>query len=387
MGARPHTDDREFFFEGFSTPNGTIVPDDVFDVLAPRLKEAELRVLLYIVRRTFGFKKQSDAISLKQLTDGITARDGRILDHGTGLSRKGVVAGIKGLLAKGVINIHRRQDEHGENQVNVYTLRFREGVVTGGNYHSYPAAPPPVTTGTPQESVLQDSVKQQHGGGSRGGPGRRGAPSAERRVVVSEVKDPAYGRPDLYEQMKDLGVHHHQAGKLLREHDHLQIEQVMDYLSHRLQQGWTPQESVPAWLVAAIKNKYELPLQSDSSIRRAEQESRQAQQQLLTEEVAQRERERSSEELRRQRAAKLATLGIEQKVDEVWQETQALLREREHWSVAMAMSYLKNIENGMAILLVPGNLKNRLLPYQQEMAQALVAVAGEPVRLILREMA
>ncbi|MBU0607283.1 MAG: replication protein, partial [Armatimonadetes bacterium] len=123
MAARAPTDDREFFYEGFSTPNGTFVPDDVFDVLAPRLSEAELRVLLYIVRRTFGFGKHADAISLKQLTDGITARDGRVLDHGTGMSRKGVIGGIKGLLGKGVISVHRRLDDRGENQVNVYTLR------------------------------------------------------------------------------------------------------------------------------------------------------------------------------------------------------------------------------------------------------------------------
>ena len=48
-----------FHFAGFSTPNTTAVPDDFFDVLAPNLSEAELRVLIYIIRRTFGFKKDS----------------------------------------------------------------------------------------------------------------------------------------------------------------------------------------------------------------------------------------------------------------------------------------------------------------------------------------
>ena len=37
MVAREQPDDREFFYEGFTTPSGTYVPDDVFDVLAPRL--------------------------------------------------------------------------------------------------------------------------------------------------------------------------------------------------------------------------------------------------------------------------------------------------------------------------------------------------------------
>ena len=383
MATRAHTDDREFFYEGFSTPNGTLVPDDVFDILAPRLKEAELRVLLYIVRRTFGFKKQSDAISLGQLTDGIRARDGRILDHGTGLSRKGVVAGIKGLLDKGIITVERRSDDRGENHINIYTLRFKQGVVTGGNHSGYPTTLPPVTTGTPQESVLQESVRQQHGGALSG---RRGERRGTAPVVVSELKDPAYGRLDLYEQMKDLGVHHHTASKLLREHDHLQIEQVVEFVSGRLQQGWTPQESVAAWLVAAIKGKYELPSPQGDPLQTAAEKSRQAQRQLLTDEVSQRERERAESEMRGQRAAKLLALGIEQNMDEMWQQAQSLLRDRGHWSVAMALSYLKNIENGLAIVLVPANLKNRLLPCQEEMARVLGEVSGQPVRLILHEM-
>jgi len=371
VAARAHTDDRQFFYEGFTTPNGTFVPDDVFDVLAPRLSEAELRVLLYVVRRTFGFGKHADAISLKQLTEGITARDGRVLDHGTGMSRKGVIGGIKGLLGKGIINVHRRLDDRGENQINVYTLRFREGVVTGGNYRGYPAALPPVTAGTPQDSVLQEPVGQQHG-----------APLPRPSVVVPPVRDQAYGRPDLYEQLKDLGVHHHTASKLLREHDHPQIEQIMEHVSERLQRGWTPNESVPAWIVAAIRGQYRLPAREA----RREAEERTAQQELLTQELSDRERERSDEELRRQRAGKLLALGIEQNVYELWQETQARLRERDQWSVVMALSYLKNVENGLAILLVPGHLRNRLAVRQAEIEAALAEATGGPVRLIMHEI-
>jgi len=382
LAAKAHTDDREFFYEGFTTPNGTFVPDDVFDVLAPRLSEAELRVLLYIVRRTFGFGKHADAISLKQLTEGITARDGRVLDHGTGMSRKGVIGGIKGLLGKGIINVNRRLDERGENQVNVYTLRFREGVVSGGNYGRYPTTPPPVTAGTPQEAVLQESVRQQHDATR---PGTNTPPSAPLRpdVVVSPSRDPAYGRPDLYEQLRDLGVHHHTASKLLREQDHPQVEQLLAYVSQRLQQGWTPHESVAAWLVAAIRGKYRLP---DQDAGRSHEDERVAERQTLAAALAERERERSDEELQRGREAKLLALGIEQNTDKVWQEVQALLHEREQWSVALAMSYLKNIENGLAVLLAPANLRQRLIARQAEIEAALADVTGAPVRLVLAEM-
>src|SRR5213594_2906619 len=99
----------DFYYEGFSNPNGTIVPDDVFDVLAPQLSEAELRVLLYIVRRTFGFKKGSDDISLKQMVDGITTRDGKVLDRGTGLSKSAAARGVKGLVTKGIVTSKRNR--------------------------------------------------------------------------------------------------------------------------------------------------------------------------------------------------------------------------------------------------------------------------------------
>jgi hypothetical protein len=62
--------DRPFRFEGSSAPNYTQVPDALFDVLLPEGTESELKVLLYIIRRTYGFKKDSDSISLGQMVDG-----------------------------------------------------------------------------------------------------------------------------------------------------------------------------------------------------------------------------------------------------------------------------------------------------------------------------
>ena len=58
-----------FVFGGFDSPNTTQVPDAFFDVVAPELSEAELRVALYIIRRTFGFKKDTDNISLRQMVE------------------------------------------------------------------------------------------------------------------------------------------------------------------------------------------------------------------------------------------------------------------------------------------------------------------------------
>ncbi len=112
-------------FEGFASPNFTQVPDELFDVLMPQLSDAELRVLLYIVRRTFGFKRDTDAISLSQMVSGITTREGQVLDRGTGLSKATVARGLAGLREKGVILAERRSSVQRGNEATTYRLRFK----------------------------------------------------------------------------------------------------------------------------------------------------------------------------------------------------------------------------------------------------------------------
>jgi hypothetical protein len=101
MQAPPTTSD--FRFQGFRSPNTTPIPDEVFDELLADLSGAEVKVLLYICRRTFGWKKASDNISLSQMLHGITRRDGTQLDRGVGLSKPTLLRTIKSLTAKSII--------------------------------------------------------------------------------------------------------------------------------------------------------------------------------------------------------------------------------------------------------------------------------------------
>jgi predicted transcriptional regulator len=121
----PKTDGLRQPFQGFGSPNYTQVPDEVFDVLAPDLTEAELRVLLYIVRRTFGFKKSSDDISLKQLVEGIRTQDGRVLDRGASVSKSTAVRAVKGLIEQGIITATRNRSSEKGDEPTTYHLRFK----------------------------------------------------------------------------------------------------------------------------------------------------------------------------------------------------------------------------------------------------------------------
>jgi len=107
---------------GFHKPTTTQTPDALFDYWQTRLTKAEVRILLYAVRRTFGFKKDDDDISLDQFVHGITTRDGEILDEGCGVSRSTLLSALKKLVAKGLLIKGRRTDHRNADEPNNYRL-------------------------------------------------------------------------------------------------------------------------------------------------------------------------------------------------------------------------------------------------------------------------
>ncbi len=116
--------DETWQFEGFRSPNFTTVPDELFDDLVPRLSGAEVKVLLYIVRRTFGFKKDRDNISISQMLDGIVKKNGERLDHGAGLSKPTLCRAISTLAEKKIIIATRQFDYNGGNLATCYQLNM-----------------------------------------------------------------------------------------------------------------------------------------------------------------------------------------------------------------------------------------------------------------------
>lgn len=64
----------------------------------------EQKVLDYLLRHTWGYKKVQDAISISQFIRGITKRDGTMLDGGTGIrDERTIRKALKGLEKKGFI--------------------------------------------------------------------------------------------------------------------------------------------------------------------------------------------------------------------------------------------------------------------------------------------
>jgi hypothetical protein len=179
-----------FHFEGFEYTSATAVPDQVFDELLGELTGNELKVLLYIIRRTCGFGKISDAISLSQFRRGITTQEGKVLDHGCGIEHNRLIlVALSSLEEKGIIVSRKRTTKAGDLDATMYKLRTKKsakeasqeelsvGVVTPGNhvvtpghYRSYsrslrwlPGVTTVVTPGNQQHTVLQHTDSQQSG--------------------------------------------------------------------------------------------------------------------------------------------------------------------------------------------------------------------------------
>ncbi len=101
------------------TPNFTQIPNIILDKFMFDMTESELKVFLYIARRTYGFQKTKDKISLNQICDGIKDKDGDILDHGTGLSKRSVIDSLKKLENINLIISKKKANKVTEFSINV----------------------------------------------------------------------------------------------------------------------------------------------------------------------------------------------------------------------------------------------------------------------------
>lgn len=99
------------------------VPAPLIDEWMAELSDAELRVALYVCRRTWGWGKDIDVITISQFKDGIAARDGRQVDSGCGLRRpQSVYAALTALEKRGLVTSVRRRTPWGRGVSSAYRL-------------------------------------------------------------------------------------------------------------------------------------------------------------------------------------------------------------------------------------------------------------------------
>lgn len=85
-------------FEGISEPHYTQVPDDLLDHAMAHMTGNEFKIVMYVCRRTFGWKQPAANISLQQLMVGVGG------DEGTGITRRASVIGyVRNLRERGFL--------------------------------------------------------------------------------------------------------------------------------------------------------------------------------------------------------------------------------------------------------------------------------------------
>lgn len=119
-----------------SPPNYTQAPNELFDEWLPLLGMAELKVLMVIIRKTFGWHKVRDRISLSQL------------EQVTGLERRHVSKAVKSLQERKLII----KNVVGENgiQETFYELFIEDS----NNFTQCPKDTPPSVFKTPTKETL-----------------------------------------------------------------------------------------------------------------------------------------------------------------------------------------------------------------------------------------
>lgn len=166
---------QSYKFPGFSAPNYTQVPDVIFDELLHILSGAEIKVLLYIIRRTFGFKKASDDISLNQMLNGIVRKGGERLDSGCGVKNKTSLSqALQSLEKMGIIVKKRNTSPEKKDLPTTYSLKLAAATKADSpeeksvekstktvSQRGTKIVPPPVRKSYPQETVKQETEQQQ----------------------------------------------------------------------------------------------------------------------------------------------------------------------------------------------------------------------------------
>jgi hypothetical protein len=373
---------------GFQSPNYTPVPDELFDVYLTELSGAELKVLLYIIRRTFGFKRESDNIALSQMMTGITTRDGRVLDRGVGLSKKTLLAALRALEDRQLIFSQRRQSQEKGNEPTSYRLNVRN-------------APPPPSFDAPHDPSspggggeettppLGEKLHQGVGGKTTPSPWGKNSPTQETEIQETVLQHNV--GVVTRETLEQFGITRTVAARLAATYPEAYLLTKLDLVQWLVATKSPLVGKNPAgYLRRAIEEDYRPPPKyQPAPEREAEARGRQR-----AEQSEQERRRQAEEEYRRAREHRAQALrmhyppqpipGANLATDRAWQQALAQLREQVTGPIFhlwLASTTLVSCDGQTATVAAPsrwhaGELAERL---DRPIRQTLTSLIGKPV--------
>jgi len=105
-------------------PNTSAIPNILFDFWMEKLSPAEFKVLMCIARKTYGWHKEVDRISLKQI------------EKMTGLHKSGIVKNMASLIEFGLVIKIKNKTSDGDDAPNQYEINIY--CVEGGSLFKTP---------------------------------------------------------------------------------------------------------------------------------------------------------------------------------------------------------------------------------------------------------
>ncbi len=129
-------------------PNSFQVPNIYVDDVLPHLSGSETKILLFIVRKTFGWRKSEDRISISQMAEG------------TGVSPRHAIRGVKTLVAMGVVLEHTESGKTTAYRLQLDGSKFR--LPTGQDVTSDEMSPVTRWHGTPDKSDIGTPDKREY---------------------------------------------------------------------------------------------------------------------------------------------------------------------------------------------------------------------------------
>lgn len=128
---------RKLKFKGFVEPreNWSKLPHALIDVLPLIETISEAKVILYILRHTWGFQDDEKKITLDEFCNGRKRRDRTRLDQGTGLTIPSVRAGIQAAIKHGFITVEVDKSDLGRVK-KFYSLAARKFQSEGKRFSS-----------------------------------------------------------------------------------------------------------------------------------------------------------------------------------------------------------------------------------------------------------
>lgn len=346
-------------FAPIYTPRYTPIPDVFFDEIMPYLNGAEIKVFLFICRKTFGWKKEADNISTSQITEG------------TGLQEPTVKKATRELCAMNLVLRQQNSHEKRGSTPSTYSINTAEVGSSESTDSSQSSeeggilkyTPPGILKDTPRVSSNTPTINTNNN------------KQQQETVVVASL-------------LIGHGISKGVAYKLAKEYDQNFLRDKVAHLEFLLVVRPHEVKKPAAWLRSAIEKDYAAPDGFKSTAEQAREQAAAAEREAALE--AQKQRLAAEEEQRRledqqrekQRLERLVELkkehGTGEKESLLWDEVVRQLTGREgHTAEQMLDStYLLAAKNEEAVIAVRSRGAAQLLEQR---------LGGAVLRLLARE--